>query len=286
MALRATWKGFLKLSLVSCPVRLFTALSSADQVSFRMLHKDTHNRIQMKAYDPELGIVERSDTVKGYEFEKDQYVIVTDEDLEQIRIESTKTLSIERFVDAADIDPIYLDTPYYLAPDGPIAMETFQVIHDAMAAKGKAALARLVLSGRERPVVIAPLENGLKLTTLRTAREVKGHAEAFEDLGREKIDPEMMELAETIIDKYAGPFDPAAFEDRYQVALLDLVKAKVKGTTPVVAKSPETGNVINLMDALKRSVEQAGERKPPAPSKVKPAAGKAKAPRRRGGKSA
>ncbi len=272
MALRASWKGFLKLSLVSCPVRMYSALNRGEQISFRMLHKDTKNRVQLKPYDTELGIVERSDTVKGYEFEKDRYVIVTEEDLESVKIESTKTISIEKFVDVAEIDPVYMDTPYYLAPDGPVAKETFQVIHDAMTAKGKAALARVVLSGRERLVAMTALEGGLKLTTLRTAADVKNYKEVFDGLGDEEIDSDMLNMAEMIIDQFSGEFEPSEYEDRYQVALLEMVKAKIKGTEPVVAKSPEAGNVINLMDALKRSVERTGQKKPPAKSKRKTAA--------------
>lgn len=269
MALRASWKGFLKLSLVSCPVRMYTALNKSEQISFRMLHKDTMNRTQLKPYDAELGIVERSDTVKGYEFEKDRYVIVTEEDMESIKIESTKTISIEKFVDVAEIDPVYMDTPYYLAPDGPVAKETFQVIHDAMAAKGRAALARVVLSGRERLVTMTALDGGLKLTTLRTATDVKDYKEVFDGLGNDEVDGEMLDMAEMIIEQFSGEFDPSEFEDRYQVALLEMVKAKINGTEPIVAKSPEAGNVINLMDALKRSVKETGRKKPPAKSKRK-----------------
>ena len=272
MALRASWKGFLKLSLVSCPVRMYSALNRGEQISFRMLHKDTKNRIQLKPYDTELGLVERSDTVNGYEFEKDKYVIVTEEDLESVKIESTKTISIEKFVDVAEIDPVYMDTPYYLTPDGPVAKETFQVIHDAMTTKGKAALARVVLSGRERLVAMTALEGGLKLTTLRTAADVKNYKEVFDGLGDEEIDSDLLNMAEMIIDQFSGEFEPSEYEDRYQVALLEMVKAKIKGTEPVVAKSPEAGNVINLMDALKRSVEETGQKKPPAKSKRKTAA--------------
>src|SRR5450432_2448165 len=174
MAGRASWKGYLKLSLVSCPVKLFPATSStAGKISFNMLHKDTLNRVQQKYHDPELGEIDRADLVKGYQFEKDRYVVVTPEELDAIEIESSKTIDIDGFVDAGVIDPVYLDTPYYLAPDGPIAEETYAVILEAMKRAKKVAIARIVLSGRERLVAIDPIAEGLKVTTLRSAKEVR-----------------------------------------------------------------------------------------------------------------
>ncbi len=277
MAPRASWKGYLKLSLVSCPVRLFTATTTSERISFHLLHKETHNRVQMKPHDPELGAVSRADLVKGYEFEKDQYVIVTDEDLAQIQIESTKTISIESFVDESEIDPIYFDSTYYLAPDGPVAEETYQVVHQAMRSEGKAAIARVVLSARERPVIIMVRGDGFALCTLRSAKEVRSHESYFEGMGAQETDQEMLELAEMIIKKHDGKFDPAKFEDQYQLALKEMVKSKLKGSAPVVAKAPERGKVINLMDALRRSLEEGGGMKPPAKSKRKPAAKKATA---------
>jgi len=274
MAPRASWKGYLKLSLVSCPVRLYTATTTAERISFHLLHKDTHNRVQMKPHDPEIGVVSRGDLVKGYEFEKDQYVIVSDDDLAQIQIESTKTISIETFVDESEIDPIYFDSTYYLAPDGPVAEETYRVVHEAMRSEGKAAVARVVLSGRERPVIIMVRGEGFALRTLRSAKEVRGHESYFEGLEGQDVDGEMLELAEMIIKKLKGSFDPAKFEDRYQVALKEIVQGKLKGSTTVIAKAPERGKVINLMDALRRSLEEGGGLKPPAKSKRKPAAKK------------
>src|SRR5690349_23172117 len=158
MAGRASWKGYLKLSLVSCPVKLFPATSSsAGKISFNLLHKDTLNRVQQKYHDPELGEIDRADLVKGYQFEKDKYVVVTAEELDEIEVESSKTIDIDGFVDAGAIDPIYLDTPYYLVPDGPIAEETYAVILEAMKRAKQVAVARIVLSGRERLVALHPL---------------------------------------------------------------------------------------------------------------------------------
>lgn len=269
MAGRAYWKGYLKLSLVSCPVKLYSATASAaSRVSFNMIHKDTRNRVMMKYHDPELGEVDRADLVKGYQFEKDKYVIVTPEELKEIQIESSKTIDIDGFVNAGDIDPIYLDSPYYMAPDGPVAEETYAVILEAMKQAGKVAIARIVLSGRERLVAIQPKEEGFVLTTIRTGKEVKDAADAFEDLDVELSD-DMLAMAKQIIEQKTLEFDPKAFEDRYEQAVLTLVKSKIAGGEPVITKAPERGNVINLMDALKRSIEE--ERRPPAPSRAEPA---------------
>src|SRR5579864_8699129 len=180
MAGRASWKGYLKLSLVSCPVKLYPATSaSAGKISFNLLHKDTLNRVQQKYHDPELGEIDRADLVKGYQFEKDRYVVVTNEELDALEIESSKTIDIDGFVDADDIDPIYLDSTYYMAPDGPIAEETFAVILDAMKRVHKVAIARIVLSGRERLTAISPIENGFRLMTLRPAKEIRAPSTAL-----------------------------------------------------------------------------------------------------------
>lgn len=267
MAGRAYWKGYLKLSLVSCPVKLYSATASAaSRISFNMIHKETRNRVMMKYHDPELGEVDRGDLVKGYQFEKDKYVIVTAEEIEEIQIESSKTIDIDGFVDAADIDPIYLDSPYFMAPDGPVAEETYAVILEAMRAAKKVALARIVLSGRERLVAIQPKEGGFVMTTLRSGKEVRDSADAFEELNV-KISDDMLGMARQIIAQKSIAFDPRSFEDRYEQALMTLVKSKIAGGEPVITKAPERGNVINLMDALRRSIEE--ERRPPAPSIAK-----------------
>ncbi|WP_293682451.1 Ku protein [uncultured Phenylobacterium sp.] len=273
MAGRASWKGYLKLSLVSCPVKLFPATSStAGKISFNLLHKDTLNRVSQKYHDPELGEIDRADLVKGYQFEKDRYVVVTADELDEIEIESSKTIDIDGFVDANDIDPIYYDSMYYLAPDGPIAEETFAVILEAMRKVGKVAIARIVLSGRERLVTVQPIEDGFRLTTLRSAKEIREPASALDKLNA-KIADDMLAMASQIISSKPAAFAPEAFEDRYEEALLALVRSKIAGGQPVISKAPERGNVVNLMDALKRSIEE--ERRPPAPSLAKPAKGAA-----------
>jgi DNA end-binding protein Ku len=278
MAPRASWKGYIKLSLVSCPVRLYPAVSANEKIRFNQLHKDTHNRINMKPVDPELGLVERADLVRGYEYEDKQYIIIEDEDLEAVRIESNHTLNIEAFVDESEVDVIYQDTPYYLAPDGKMAEETFAVLRDAMQAAGKVAIARLVMTSRERIVTIGARDKGMFVTTLRDPREVRSTAAYFDEIPDIKADPEMLQLAEKLIEQKVTSFNPAAYEDRYESALMEMIKEKLKGHKPIIAAAPERGNVINLMDALKASLGQA---KPAAPSKSKteaaPAAKKAPA---------
>lgn len=266
MAPRASWKGHIRLSLVSCAVKMFPATSASDRIGFNQLHKDTHNRINMKPVDPELGLVERADLVRGYEYESKQYIIIEDEDLDAVRIESNHTLNIEAFVDESEVDVIYQDSPYYLAPDGAMAEETFVVLREAMRKSGKVAIARLVLSSRERVVTIGARENGMFVTTLRNPNEVRGTAEYFDNIPVGTPDPEMLELAQKLIDQKVTSFDPKSYEDRYEVALLGMIKEKLKGHKPIIAAAPERGNVINLMDALKASL---GEAKPAAKSKAK-----------------
>jgi DNA end-binding protein Ku len=274
MAGRAYWKGYLKLSLVSCPVKLYSATSaSAGKIAFNMLHKDTLNRVQQKYHDPELGEIDRADLVKGYQFEKDRYVVVTNEELEAVEIPSSKTIDIDGFVDAGDVDPIFLDSTYYLAPDGPIAEETFSVILEAMKRVNKVAIARIVLSGRERLVTIQPITDGFRLHTLRSAKEIREPSSALDKLNA-KLSDDMLAMAAQIIAQKETTFAPETFEDRYEEALMELVKSKISGGQPIITKAPERGNVVNLMDALRRSIEE--ERRPPAASVGKAAGGPAK----------
>ncbi|MBP7242548.1 Ku protein [Amaricoccus sp.] len=268
MAPRASWTGYLKLSLVSCPVRLYPATSSTERVRFNQLHKKTHNRINMKPVDPELGLVERADLVRGYEYEDKKYIIIDDEDLDAVRIETNHTMAIEAFVDAGSIDVIWQDSPYYLAPDGAMAEETFIVLREAMRDSGKAAIARLVLSSRERVVCISPRDRGMFVSVLRNPSEVRATTAYFDSIPDDKPDAEMLALAEKLIEQKATEFDPAAYEDRYEKALMAMIKEKLKGHKPIIAAAPERGNVVNLMDALKASL---GQSKPPAKSRSKAA---------------
>jgi DNA end-binding protein Ku len=266
VAPRATWKGHLRLSLVSCPVKLFPATSASERIAFNQLHKDTHNRINMKPVDPELGLVERSDLVRGYEYEDKQYLIIEDSDLEAVRIESNHTMNIEAFVNEDEVDVLYQDSPYFLAPDGAMAEETFVVLREALRASGKVAIARLVLTSRERVITIGARENGMFVCTLRNPNEVRSTAEYFDNIPVGKPDPEMLELAQKLIEQKVKPFNPKEYEDRYETALMQMIREKLKGHKPIIASAPERGNVINLMDALKASL---GEAKPAAKSKAK-----------------
>ena len=272
MAARPTWQGHLRLSLVTCPVAMYTAVSPGGEVRFNLLHPKTHNRIKMIATDPDLGPVDRADLVKGYEYEKDHYVILTPEEIDSVRLESTRTIDIERFVDADAIDRLYWDNPYFLVPDGKLAVDAYTVIRDAMAGAGKIALGRVVMHTRERLLAIEPRDNGLVAYTLRSHDEVRDAGELFDDIPDRKADPQMVAIAEKIIEQQEGPFDPSQFKDRYEDALRALIKQKEKGgKSKVMVEEPETTNVVDLMEALRKSLGQ----KPGAASK--PAAKKASA---------
>lgn len=279
MAPRPTWQGHLRLSLVTCPVALYTAVSPGGEVRFNLLHPKTHNRIKMIATDPELGPVDRSELVKGYEYEKDRYVILTPEEIESVRLESTRTIDIERFVDADDIDRLYWDNPYFLVPDGKLAVDAYTVIRDAMAGAGKIALGRVVMHTRERLLAIEPRDNGLVAYTLRSHDEVRDAGELFEDIPDRKADPQMVAIAGKIIEQQEGPFDPSQFKDRYEDALRALIKQKEKGGgRKVTVEEPETTNVVDLMEALRKSLGQKPGSKPSAAKK--PAAAHKAAPKK------
>ena len=287
MAPRPTWQGHLRLSLVSCPVALYTATSRTNDVSFNMLHKKTHNRIRMIPTDPELGPIERSDIVKGYQYEKDQYVIVTPEEIDNVRLESTRTIDIDKFVDEDDIDRLYWNDPYYLVPDGKVAVEAFSVIREAMGRAGKIALGRVVMHQRERLLAMEPRDKGIVAYTLRTYDEVKKPETLFDDIPEVKLDKGMVDIAARIIEQQEGDFDPTGFKDRYEEALRELIKEKEKGVGRVVhADAPEDTNVVDLMEALRRSLGDKGGKagarktaaKKPAAKKAAPKKAAAKAP--------
>jgi DNA end-binding protein Ku len=277
MATRPTWQGYLRLSLVSCPVALYTAVNRTGDVHFNMLHETTHNRIKMVPTDPETGPVERSEIVKGYEIEKGRYVVITDDEIKNVRLETTRTLDIERFVDEVDIDRLYWDDPYFLVPDGDMAVEAFTVIREAMSKAGQVALGRLVMHQRERLMALEPRGKGILAYSLRTKHEVKDPAEVFDRIPDIKPDPKMIDIAARIIEQQEGPFDPSQFNDRYEDALRSLIKAKEKGAVTAPAE-PKAAEVIDLMEALRRSLGQGGDRRKPAAAAKKPAAKARKAP--------
>lgn len=274
---RPTWQGHLRLSLVTCPVALFTATDSQGDVRFNMLHKTTHNRIRMVPTDPDLGPIERADIVKGYAYEKDKYVVITQDEIDSVRLESTRTIDIERFVSAAEIDRLYWDNPYFLVPDGKLAAEAYAVIREAMRKEGQVALGRVVMHQRERLLAIEPRDNGMVAWSLRTHREVRDAADYFDDIPDLKADAAMIQIAQKIIEQKEGPFDPEEFNDRYEDALRDLIAEKRKGKgRQVTVEAPEETNVVDLMEALRRSLGDAPKPRKTARSKAsKPARKKA-----------
>ena len=266
MTPRPTWQGHLRLSLVTCPVALFTAIDSGGDVHFNLINPKTNNRIRMIATDPDSGPIERSELVKGFEVDKDQYVIVTDDEIKAVRLESTKTIDIERFVPADDIDRIYWDHPYYLAPDGKLAQEAFGVIREALKQSKKIALGRVVLSTRERLMALEPRGKGIVAYSLRTADEVRDQADVFDSISDDKPGAAMIAIAEKIVQQQAGPFDPSQFTDRFETALRALIAEKQKGHKPVAAPEPDDSNVVDLMAALRASLAGKGA---PAARKAK-----------------
>ena len=267
MAARPTWQGHLKLSLVTCPVALYTATSTTSHVSFHLINPETNNRIRMVPTDPETGPVERSDLVKGYEVSKDEYVLFDDEDFEKVRLESTRTISIDEFVDEEDIDRLYWNDPFYVVPEKGVGAEAFAVIRDAMKAAGKVAIGCLVLRGRERQIALEVRGKGLVAYSLRAHDEVRDAADYFDDIPEVKPDKDMVDIATRIIAQKEADFDPSEFRDRYDEALKDMIKAKQKGGKGLVeAPEPDDTNVVDLMAALRASLKGSagGGRKAPA----------------------
>jgi len=268
MAPRAYWKGYLKLSLVSCPIALYPASSSSERVSFNRINKKTGHRLKQQLVDGETGEpVEKDDIGKGYEVGKGEYLIVEDDEIEKLKIESTHTIDIDSFVPRAEIDDRYMDTPYYIAPTDKVGQEAFAVIRDVIRDKGMVALGRVVLARREHIVMLEAFENGLLGTTLRYAYEVRDAKGYFEDVPDLKLPKEMRDLAAHIVDSKAGHFDPAGFEDRYETALVEMLRAKQAGRVIQQPKDePTPARVVNLMDALRASIGSQTQKKPAAAS--------------------
>ena len=274
MAPRPNWKGYLKLSLVSCPVALYPATTTSERVSFRTLNRETGNRVRRQFVDDQTGKpVATEDQAKGYEVAKGEYLMLEDDELKAVTIESNHTINIERFVPSADIDTLYLDTPYYLAPTDRVGEEAFAVIREAMRAEKVVGLARAVLFRRERVLKLEPSGKGIVATSLHFANEVHAADRYFSDIPDLDLPKEMLELAKHIIHKMAGTFEPDRFEDRYENALIELIRSKQKGMPVKAQTAHRHTNVINLMDALRRSVEsEAGSAA--KPSTPRPESGK------------
>ena len=270
MAPRANWKGFLKLSLVSCSIALVQATSAKDRIRFNIINRETGNRIRYRQVDAETGDdVPEEDRVKGYKSADGSYILLEPEELDEVALESTHTIEIDSFVPRKEIEEIYLDTPYYLFPDDEVGTEAFAVIRDAMRATSLVGLARAVLHNHEHVLMLEPHDKGIKATTLRYADEIRDQTDYFSEIGDVKVPKDMLELAEHILKTKRGHFDPSKYSDRYEDALKALIKAKQAGQpAPKLASQPS--NVINLMDALRRSVKsERGDDAAPAPQRGK-----------------
>ena len=256
MAARPTWKGFLKISLVNIPVRVFPATDSAATISFNQLHGECQTRIQQKRWCPKCEReVPLSEVVKGYEFEKGRYVVMDEDDLAKVRPESTRVIDLVQFTEVSAIDPIYIERPYYLAPDGQMSQESFAVIREGM--KGKAGIGKLALYGREYLVAVQPREKGLVMYTMRHANEVRGMDQIEElDSVPSKVKPEEIKLAKQVIENFEGEFKLTEYRDEYQEELQRIIDAKIAGEEVVATEEQAPPKVVNLMDALRQSLDR------------------------------
>jgi DNA end-binding protein Ku len=276
MAARATWKGFLKISLVNIPIKVFPATESSGSISFNQLHGECQTRIQQKRWCPHCNReVPNSEIVKGYEFEKGRYVIMSDEDFDTVRPESTRVIDLVQFADAAAIDPMYVDRTYYLAPDGSMAADAFAVMRDGM--QGKVGVGKLALYGREYLVAVRPFERGIVMHTLHHAAEIRSIDQVEELSGvPAKVKPEEMKLARQVIETFEQPLDLATYRDEYREGLQKIIESKIAGEDVVSAAAPEaTPKVVNLMDALRKSLDTVSL------AKKKPAKAVAEKPQKR-----
>src|SRR3989440_11401935 len=262
MAPRPVWKGYLKLSLVSCSVAMYTATSTSSRIRLHIINRETGNRIRNQAIDSETGdVVEAEDKVKGFEVDDGNYVLLEEDELDDVALESTHTIDIEEFVPREEVDEIYLDESFYLVPSEEVAYEAFAVIREAMKKKGWVGIGRVVTHRRERLLMLQSRGKGIVATALRFKNEVRDEDEYFDDIANVKVPRDMVELAEHILESKRGHFDPSKFEDRYEDALRAVIKAKRAGKAPPAPSEPKPSNVINLMDALRRSVKGEGAAK-------------------------
>ena len=268
MAPRANWKGFLRLSLVTCPIALFPATSESEKISFNQINKKTGHRIRYLKVDAETGEeVSNEDIIKGYQVDKEQYLEVTKDELENIALESTRTIEIDEFVPRSEIDDLYLVRPYYIVPDGKVGHDAFAVIRETIRSLDKVALARVVLTNREHVIALEARDKGLMGMLLRYPYEVRDASEYFDDIQDVKITKDMLDLARHIVEQKSGHFEPERFEDHYEAALAELLAKKQKGQPIAAAKKAAPSNVVNLMDALRASLKS-GEK--PAPESEDP----------------
>ena len=268
MAPRANWKGFLRLSLVTCPVALYPATSESEKISFNQLNRQTGHRIKYMKVDADTGEeVPNEDIVKGYALDKDTFIEVSKEELEELALESTRTIEIDEFVEKSEIDPRYLIRPYYIRPDGKVGHDAFAVIRETIREMGKVAIGRVVLTNREHIIALEPLDKGLMGTLLRYPYEVRSEDEYFDEIQDVKVTKDMLDLAKHIVNQKSGRFEPDKFEDHYEDALVDLINSKRSGKPITPKERPRGENVVDLMDALRKSVggaasETKAEKKP------------------------
>lgn len=262
MPARPSWTGNLKLSLITVPVRLYRAVSSTAKTSLNMLHEGCNQRIRYQYTCPVHGEVEKDRIVKGFQYEKGKYVVLDEETLDKVKVETSRTLEIVQFIPEQELDPVYLDIPYYLAPDGPVAEEAFCVLREAMLRSGKTGIGRVTMAGHEHIVAIRPKDKGLLLTTMHYAQEVRSANSYFSEIKEEAINEEELDLANQLIENKTKVFDPAAFRDRYEEALHQTIEAKVKGQEPEVVQVEEVGKVVDFMEALKRSLAEESSSRP------------------------
>jgi DNA end-binding protein Ku len=257
MAPRAQWKGFLKLSLVSCPIALYPATAADAKVSFRQVNRDTGNRLKQQMIDSVTGeVVEGEQKAKGFEIGKDQYIVVDKSELEDLQVDSTHTIEIDHFVPREQIDTRWIDKPYYLAPDGDVGQDAYAVIREAMRQKGVVGIGRVVLSTREHPIMLEPLGKGIRAATLRYPVEVRAEEAYFEGVSDEKVQPDLLKLAGSIVANNTDDFDPNGFTDTYEAALVEMLRAKKAGKPQAKAgAAKKKAGVVNLMDALRASVD-------------------------------
>ena len=263
VAPRAYWKGYLKLSLVSCPIAMFPATSDREKISFHQIHKQTGNRIRYKKVDADTGReVDNDDIIKGYEVSKGEYIEVEPEELEAVEIESKRVIEIDQFVPKDEIDELYINNPYYIVPDGEVGQQAFAVIREAIRKEGMVALGKVVFTSREHIIALEARGKGMMGVTLRYPYEVRKEEDYFDDIENEKVPKDMLDLAMHIVETKKGKFEPEKFEDRYEDALKELIKKKQKGEKIEAPKEAAPSNVINLMDALRQSVKDGPWRRP------------------------
>ncbi len=288
MAQRPIWRGHLRLALVSCPVALFSAKHERNAIRFNLINPETGNRIRMITQDSETGKeLSRRDLVKGYEFKKNTFLLLTDEDFDSVRVDSSSVMTIDKFVAAGSIDPIYYDHPYYLAPDGEAGRDVYAVLRRAMAETGRVALSRVVIGQRERTIGLRAVVNGLVAHTLDEQRDINDAGAIFGDAAEVPVDPEMVQLATELIERQTSTYDPSDLEDRYETRLREMIEAKLKGegVEPDAMPAPERGNVIDLMSALKKSLGEASTKASQASSPSEGAGAKPKRPTAQAAKS-